>query len=76
MDLFLLSVYDHCKLVINCWEMADLLALFCAILYCDFVAFLCGVLDYMWYMIVSIPDLCLSFLLVQVRLCNKNLFSY
>ena len=27
--------------------------------YCDFVTFPCGVLGQVWYLIVSIPDLCL-----------------
>ena len=25
---------------------------------CDFVTFLCGILGQMWYLILSIPDLC------------------
>ena len=33
-------------LVVTCWERADLLAL------------VCGILGQVWYLIVSIPDIC------------------
>ena len=36
---------------------ADLLALVCDV-YCDFVTFPFGILGQVWYLIVSIPDLC------------------
>ena len=49
----------HCNLVVTCWEMADLLALLHVMFYCVFVTFPCGVLDQVWYLIVSIPDRCL-----------------
>ena len=52
-----LSVY--CNLVVTCWERAKLLAFLCVMFYCVFVTFLCGVLGQVWYLIVSIPDLCL-----------------
>ena len=38
---------------------ADLLALLCVMFYCVFGTFPCGVLGQVWYLIVSIPDLCL-----------------
>ena len=38
--------------VVTCWERADLLALVCGV-YCEFV-----ILGQVWYLIVSIPDLC------------------
>ena len=44
----------HCCLVINCWERAALLAR----VYDVFVTFPCGILGQVWYLIVSIPDLC------------------
>ena len=47
----------HCCLVVTCWERADLLALVGGVYYI-FVTFPCGVLDQVWYMIVSFPDLC------------------
>ena len=47
----------HCYLVVTCWERADLLALVCDV-YCGFVTFPCGILGQVWYLIVSIPDLC------------------
>ena len=48
-------------LVVTCWERADLFALF---LWClVFVTFPIGTLGQVWYLIVSIPDLCtLSYL--------------
>ena len=49
------SVY-MCFLV-TCWERADLLALLCGVqlLVCHFPI---GILGQVWYLIVSIPDLC------------------
>ena len=49
------SVY--CCLAVTCWQKADLLALV-VMFNCVFVTFLCGILGQMWYLIVSIPDLC------------------
>ena len=39
--------------VVTCWERANLLALVCGV--CDFSI---GILGHVWYLIVSIPDLC------------------
>ena len=49
------SVYKC--LVVTCWERADLLALVCGVLPwgCYFPI---GILGQVWYLIVSIPDLC------------------
>ena len=44
------------------WKGQNLLALVCDV-YCDFVTFPCGILGQVWYLIVSIPDLCRLFLL-------------
>ena len=43
--------------VVTCWERADLLALVCGVLLrvCHFPI---GILCQVWYLIVSIPDLC------------------
>ena len=65
----------HCCLVVTCWERADLLALDCDV-YCGFVTFPCGILGQVWFLIVSIPDLChLSFTILTFslicHLCNK-----
>ena len=49
----------HCSLVITCWERANLLALLYLMFSCVFVTFPCGVLGQVWYLIVSISDLCL-----------------
>ena len=43
--------------VVTCWERADLLALVCGVYY-EFVTFPFGILGQVWYLIVSIPDLC------------------
>ena len=43
--------------VVNCWERADLLALVCGVLLCV-CHFPIGILGQVWYLIVSIPDLC------------------
>ena len=47
----------HCCLVVTCWERVDLLALVCDV-YCVFVTFPCVNLAQVWYLIVSIPDIC------------------
>ena len=47
----------HCCLVDTCWERADLLALVCSVKL-FFVTFQFGILGQVWYLIVSIPDLC------------------
>ena len=44
-------------LAVNCWERADLLALVCDV-DCVVGLFECGILGKVWYLIVSIPDLC------------------
>ena len=45
--------------VITCWERAYLLALLCVVFSCVFVTFPYGVVDQVWYLIVSIPDRCI-----------------
>ena len=46
------------------WKRANLLALLCVIFYCVFVTFPRDVLCQVWYLIVSISDLChLTFIL-------------
>ena len=49
----------HCSLMVTCWEYANLLALLYVKFYCLFVTLQYGVLVQVWYLIVSIPDLCL-----------------
>ena len=51
---FAMSVY-MC-FVVTCWERADLLALVCSV--CCECHFPIGILGQVWYLIVSIPDLC------------------
>ena len=43
--------------VVSCWERADLLALVCGVKLCV-CHFPIGILGQVWYLIVSIPDLC------------------
>ena len=47
----------HCCLVVTCWKRTDLLLLFVMFNFI-FVTFTCGILGQVWYLIVSIPDLC------------------
>ena len=49
----------YCSLVVTCWERADLLALLYVMFFCAFVTSPYIVLGQVWYLIVSIPDLCL-----------------
>ena len=58
----------HCCLEVTCWVRADILVLVCDV-NCVFVTFPCGILVQVWYLIVSIPDLChLSYFLYQLSL--------
>ena len=49
----------HCSPVVACWDRADLLALLYVLFYCVFVTFPCGVLGQVWWLVASVPDLCL-----------------
>ena len=49
----------HCSLVVTWWERADLLVLLYVMFSCFFVTFPCSVLGQMWFLIVSIPNICL-----------------
>ena len=44
-------------LVVTCWERADPLALVCGV-QLSVCTFPMGILGHVWYLIVSIPDLC------------------
>ena len=61
------SVY-MCFVVI-CWERADLLALVCGV-YCEFCHSPIGILGQVWYLIVSIPDLCTLTYFKTTSLCR------
>ena len=54
-----MSTSVHCSLVVTCWKRAGLLALLYVMFSAVFVTFTCGVPGQLWYLIVSIPDLCL-----------------
>ena len=58
-DCLIVFLSVLCSLVDTCWEMADLLALLYVMFSCVFVTFPYGILDQVWYLIESIPDLCL-----------------
>ena len=47
-----------CCLMVTCWERTDLLALVGDV-YFIFLTFPCGIMGEVWYLIVSLPDLCL-----------------
>ena len=51
-----LASVHYCP-VVTCWERADILALVCGVKLC-FGGFPCGILGQMWYLTVSIPNLC------------------
>ena len=63
------SVY--LSFVVTCWERADLMALVCSVLLrvCHFPI---GILGQVWYLIVSIPDLCTLTYFVFVMLSVYN----
>ena len=48
----------HCSLVGTCWERADLLTRLYVIFWCVYVTFPCDFLAEVWFLIVSISDLC------------------
>ena len=61
-----------CSLVVTCWEKTDLLALVYVMFSCVFATFPYGVLGQVWYLIVSIPDLCfLFFILIYFKIRCK-----
>ena len=47
-----------CSLLVICWERADLLARLYVMFSCAFVTFPYGILGQVWYLIVSVHDLC------------------
>ena len=59
----------QCSLVVTCLERADLLALLCV-----FVTFQYGVSGQVWYLIVSIPALCI--LLYFYKNMRQGLATY
>ena len=59
MDLFLVVFVFAILSCGICWDMADLLALLYVMLSCVFVTFPYGDLGQVWYLIVSIPNICL-----------------
>ena len=60
-------------LVVTCWERADLLALFCGILL--WVGhFPIGILGQVWYLIESIPDLCILTYFKTTAIHTQNIF--
>ena len=58
----------RCVLVVTYYERAGLMALLCVVFCCNFVTFPFGVLGQVWYLIVSISDLCLLTYLCTVHI--------
>ena len=72
-----MGVFVPCSFEITCWERADLVALIRVMFYCVFVTFPYGVLGQVWYLIVTIPDICLLFCLTlnqSIGFLKKNIF--
>ena len=66
----------HCCLVATCLERADLLALVCDVKLCFFSLFHVVSLGQVWYLSVSIPDLCrLSYCSIP-RALKKQIAQY
>ena len=68
------NVFFFCSLAVTYWAMADLLALLYVMSSCLFVTFSYCVLGQVWYLIVSIPDLCLLsyFFLIFIQNSAKH----
>ena len=62
----------HCSLVFTCWESAGLLALLYVMFSCVFATFPRGVLGQVWYLILSIPGLCLLIFHIYQKLTDLN----
>ena len=60
--------------VVTCWERADLLAFFYEMSSCVFATFSFVVLGQVWYLIVSIPDICLLPYFVYKCMEDENIF--
>ena len=54
-----LSVSVPCSIVITCWKRADPLALLFVAFYCVLSLSYMGISVQVWYLVVSISDLCL-----------------
>ena len=63
------------SLVVTCWEIADLLALLCVMFSCVFVTFPYDVLGWVWYLIVSFPDLCFLSYFDTLIVALKEIFE-
>ena len=61
--------------VVTCWERADLLALVCGV-YCELVTFPIGILGQVWYLIVSISDLCTLTYFATFLFCYRTYVGY
>ena len=73
----LLSV--HCSLVVICWVRAGLLLLLRVMFSSVFVTFPFGVLGQVWYLILTVPDICLLSYLVSITvffLCNVKIITF
>ena len=61
-------------LVVTCWESADLLALVCGVFFvCHF---LIGFQGQVWYLIVTIPDLCTLLTWIKINFLYRRIWIY
>ena len=57
--------------VVTCWERADLLTLICGVQLCV-CHFPIGILGQVWYLILSIPDICtLAYFILQIKMAAR-----
>ena len=67
-----LCAFVFMYLVVICWERADLLALVCGVwlLVCRLPI---GILDQVWYLIASVPDLCTLTYFVKILILDGKI---
>ena len=65
-----------CSLVVTFWERADLFGLFYVMFACVFVTFPYGVMGHVWFLIESVPDLCLLPYFGTYSKCTKTSLNW
>ena len=66
----------HYCLVVICWKELTSLLLLLIVFLRDFATFPCGILGQVWYLIVSIPDLCRLSYFGTCRMCTMSLYKH
>ena len=74
--MFAMPLYasGYMCLVVTCWERADLLGLVCVVLLCV-CYFSIGIPGQVWYLIVSIADLCTLLTFKDEETSQKDIYS-